>query len=241
MRRPRSEAERSGCDDEYSDEAISGSAYGQRYFDGWVWVLSGRAGGAGAVDTGSADDGDADRARARKMGRRGGAKSEAAKVIKGKDGDHRGKEWTDVQGQMRNGAFEAEKEEKDGWKKRWLVVREGYLSLWLDRTEESAMVGFSVWKCVGLDGKGPIRCRRCWGQCWSGSGGTRCGLSPIQQRGSSGHGTGQRDAVDRLARSMWYVHVFGLLKRDERKGWKERMSRSGVRARALGWLVRLVS
>jgi len=51
---------------------------------------------------------------------------------------------------MGNGAVEAEKEEKDGWKKRWLVVREGYLTLWLDRTEEGAMVGFEVSKCVGF-------------------------------------------------------------------------------------------
>ena len=144
--------------DEDEDDGTAASPYAQPYFDGSVWVLYGGGGGAaGSGETGPIDDGEAEGSGGRRTRRRGRAKSEAAKASKGKERARSEREWMELQAQMHNanGATEPaenERRDKDPWKKRWLMVREGSLSVWVARRDESPEVSFDVAACVGLYG-----------------------------------------------------------------------------------------
>ena len=142
-------------DDEYDDIA-AGSPYAQAYFDGWVWVL--RDGASGPNETcepGTDNAGNGDGLPGRKMRRRGRAKSETAKSGRGKDRARMEREWKELKQPLRKeGDTELQLQESgDLWNKRWLIIREGNMTLWKERTDDTPDQRYKIAACAGLYGK----------------------------------------------------------------------------------------
>jgi hypothetical protein len=141
--------------DECEDIPV-GSPYAQPYFDGWVWVLrEGASAANGHTEIGAHDVGDAEGPPGRKMRRRGRAKSEASKAGRGKDRARMEREWKDLQQPLGTEAdTEAQLLESDElWKKRWLIVREGFLTVWRERQDDLPEERYEISACAGLYGK----------------------------------------------------------------------------------------
>lgn len=141
-------------DDEY-DELPIGSPYAQPYFDGWVWLLRDGV----SVSTRSAEMGansvDTDELQGRKMRRRSRTKSELSKPGRGKDRTRMDREWKDLkQPTGREGDVEEQRQEtSDRWKKRWLIIREGFMTIWKDRKDDLPEERYEIAACAGLFGK----------------------------------------------------------------------------------------
>lgn len=141
-------------DDEY-DEMATGSPYAQPYFDGWVWVLrDGPSGPNGNCELGTHDGGGGDGLPGRKMRRRGRAKSEVAKSGRGKDRARMEREWKDMKQPLRKeGDAEVEPQASpDRWNKRWLVIREGIMTVWKEREDNFPEESYKISACAGLYG-----------------------------------------------------------------------------------------
>ncbi|KAF8528564.1 hypothetical protein JB92DRAFT_2863134 [Gautieria morchelliformis] len=139
-------------DDEY-DHMTAGSPYVQPYFDGWVRVLREGASRPHGTTEPRTDVGDAD-GQGRKMRRRGRAKSEAAKSGRGKDRTRLEREWNDLKHPLRKeGDTGMDLEERsDRWRKRWLIIREGFLTVWKERRDDFPEERYNIASCAGLYG-----------------------------------------------------------------------------------------
>lgn len=147
--------------DDEGDDVPVGDPYAQPYFDGWVWVLRENATASngnlemGLIDVGLIDVGDADALHGRRMRRRSRAKSEASKSGRGKDRARMEREWKDLQQPPgKEGEAEAQLPENDDlWKKRWLIIREGFLTVWRERKDSLPEARYEIAACAGLYGK----------------------------------------------------------------------------------------
>jgi hypothetical protein len=139
-------------DDEY-DHMTAGSPYVQPYFDGWVQVLREDASRPSGSIEPRTDAGDAD-GQGRKMRRRGRAKSEAAKSGRGKDRTRLEREWKDLKHPLRKDgdAGMGLEERSDGWRRRWLIIRDGLLTVWKERKDDIPEERYNIASCAGLYG-----------------------------------------------------------------------------------------